>query len=219
MAFEIRETVDHVLSHAESIPDMAFFGLMFAGSLLEYVIPPIPGDLWTAAGAILIARGQKFLTVFLGVNLGSAAGFLIDYLFGFWLARPGRGFRRWGPRWERMGLALDRIARGFERHTAMYLAVNRFLPGIRALFFVAAGFARVPIWKVLVFGLASSVAWNLILIGAGFSVGLNFERLTAWMATYTWAAWAALAAAAAIFAIRLAAKRRRKAGGGSPPEP
>ncbi len=211
MAVEVQQTIERVLQHADSISDPAFFAIMFGGSLLEYVFPPVPGDLWTAAGAILVARGKKFATIFFAVNLGSAAGFLIDYLFGRWLAKPERKFRTWGPRWQRTGRAIDEIARGFDRHPALYLIIHRFLPGVRSLFFVAAGFARVPIWKVLAFGLVSSIAWNLALIGAGMWVGASFDRLSALLARYTWAAWLAVIVVVTVAVVRW--RRRRRAAG------
>jgi membrane protein DedA with SNARE-associated domain len=211
MAFDFRETLDHLLRNAETIPDFAFFSVMFAGSFLEYVFPPVPGDLWTAGGAILISRGQKFLTVFLGVSLGSLAGFLVDYAFGRWLANPERRFRHWGPRWERMGRGIDRIATGFDRHPELYLMVNRFLPGIRALFFVAAGFGRVPVWKVVTFGLLSSIAWNLLLIAAGAAVGRKLDALIGWVANYTWAAWCILGVIAIVLLVRFLIRRRKTA--------
>ena len=206
---EMKEFIDQILQRGEEISHFTLFLAMFAGSFFEYVFPPVPGDLWTAAGAILLARGQSFIAVFFGANLGSVAGFLVDYGFGVWLANPERRFRHWGPRWERMGRGIDRIAAGFERHTAFYLMVNRFLPGIRALFFVAAGFARVPVWKVVVFGLVSSAAWNILIIGAGYALGRSYERLLEWMGRYTWAAWGVLAAVVAVAAIRFYVKRRR----------
>ncbi len=207
--FEVQRAIEQVLERADDMPGFVLFAVMFAGSFLEYVFPPVPGDLCTVAGAILIARGQKFLTVFLGVNLGSAVGFLIDYFFGVWLANPARRFRHWGPRWERLGRGIDRIAVGFERHTALYLVVNRFLPGVRALFFVAAGFARVPVGKVLAFGLAGSVIWSLLLIGAGFAVGLNLEALLRWVGIYNWAAGGILIAVVAVMAVRHLRKSRK----------
>ncbi len=209
MPFDFKETVENLLQYPEQFSDLTVFGAMLSGSLLEYVFPPIPGDIWTVGGSILIARGKKFLTVFLGVTLGSAMGFLIDYGFGIWLSNPDRRFRHWGPRWERLGRGIDRIAQGFERHTAFYLVVNRFLPGIRALFFVAAGFARVKIWKVLTFGLIGAIIWNLLLIGLGYLLGYNLERLLVWLTRYTWAAFIILAAVILVVFLRFYRNRRR----------
>jgi len=124
-----------IVDGASEIPPSVLFFFMFGGSFFEYVFPPVPGDVWVAGGAILIARGQSFWTVFLGVNLGSLLGFSLDYLFGRWLSHPRRRFRKWGPRWNRLGQGIDRVGGGFLKHPVFYLMVNRFLPGVRAFFF------------------------------------------------------------------------------------
>jgi membrane protein DedA with SNARE-associated domain len=206
--FEIHQAIEQLIERAGEQSALVIFLVMFGGSFFEYVCPPLPGDLCTVAGAILIARGHQFLTIFLAANLGAVTGFLVDYRFGGWLADPARPFRHRGPRWERLGRGIDRIARGFERHTALYLVVNRFLPGVRALFFVAAGFARVPLWKVVVFGLASAALWNLLLIGVGYAVGLQLDGLLSFLAVYDRAALAVLAVAALFLLARWWIRRR-----------
>ncbi len=208
----MEEMIRQVIAESEKISDWLLFVAMVLGSAIEYVFPPVPGDLWTAGGAILIAHGKSFWAVFLGVNLGSLLGFLIDYRFGVWLARPERRFRTWGPRWERFGRGIDRVAKGFERHTAFYLVINRFLPSVRAFFFVTAGYARVPLWKVIVYGLASAVVWNLLFIGAGYLVGRNLDRLLAWLHTYNIIAWSVLGAVAVALLVRYLMKRSGSAG-------
>ena len=218
----MEELIRDILERAERIPDAALFGAMLLGAFLEYVFPPVPGDLWTAGGAILVARGQSFWMVFLGVNTGSVLGFLLDYAFGAWLANPRRRFRHWGPSWERMGRGIDRVAEGFSRHPAFYLFLNRFLPGIRALVFVAAGFARVSLWKVLLFGVLSSLAWNLLLVGLGYTVGMNLDLLLTWLSRYTWAVWAVLVVVLGAVVLRVWRARRRgkvPAGGQEPVPP
>ncbi|MGH9362176.1 MAG: DedA family protein [Thermoanaerobaculia bacterium] len=199
--------IENFLHQAADIPPLLLLGLLGAGSLLEYVFPPFPGDAWTVAGAVLIARGQSFWPVLLGVNLGALLGGALNYGLGIWLANPSRSFREWGPRWAKLGRGIDRVARGFERHTALYLIVNRFLPGVRAFFFVAAGFARVPVWKLLVFGLLSSVAWNFLLVGAGYMVGANLEVLFQWLRRYTWAVWVILAIVGVVLLLRFYPRR------------
>ena len=77
----------------------------------------------------------------------------------------------------------------FERHGVVYVAINRFLPGIRALFFVAAGMSGLPLKKVLLWGAVSAAAWNGLIIAVGFAVGKNWERLLEILKSYTLVAW------------------------------
>jgi membrane protein DedA with SNARE-associated domain len=105
---------------------------------------------------------------------------------------------------------VDRIASGFERHGVLYLTVNRFFPSIRAFFFVAAGVARFPFWKVVIFGLLSSVLWNALILLLGLAVGYNWERLAPILRSYRFIFWAALAVLAAVFLLRRWRRGRRE---------
>jgi membrane-associated protein len=69
------------------------------------------------------------------------------------------------------------VRRGYEQHGAMYLAVNRFLPALRAFFFVGAGLSRMSAGRVIVFGGISAALWNALLMVLGYAVGNNWEAL------------------------------------------
>ena len=157
---------------------MAGLLLLFLCAYLEYVFPPFPGDALTLFGAVLAARfGWNPVAVFLAVLAGSGAGGMTDYAVGRWL----------GPRARRP--AIDTLVTRFRRHGEAYLVLNRFLPGVRALFFVAAGMARLRPWRVLAFGLLSAAVWNALVFGAGWAAGANLDRIEALFAAYTKVAW------------------------------
>jgi membrane-associated protein len=59
----------------------------------------------------------------------------------------------------------------------MYLTVNRFLPALRAFFFVGAGLSRMSVAAVLIYGGLSAAVWNALLMGAGYAVGSNWDAL------------------------------------------
>ena len=166
-----------------------------AASLVEYVFPPFPGDTVTLFGAFLAATARwNVVAVLAAVTAGSLAGAAIDYAIGWRLsARPLEALT---PRRRRLRERLAPIVARFERHGAAYIAVNRFLPGIRALIFVAAGAAGLPLGRVLAYGAVSALLWNGLLIGAGFAVGENWELLLDLLRRYTVAAWIAIGVAA-----------------------
>ena len=110
---------------------------------------------------------------------------------------------------RRLGHAVQRVVAGFERHGALYLTINRFLPGIRAFFFVAAGMARLSIWRVAFWGGLSAILWNLLVIGAGYALGGNLERLQALFARYTTIAWVLIGLVFTIFIVRMVRLERR----------
>ena len=176
--------------------------VLFACSVVEYVFPPFPGDTVTVFGAFLVAaRGWSMAAVFLATTLGSVAGATVDWLFGVVLQR-WRGRRL--PRTRagaRTRAALDRLVAGFARHGPVYILLNRFLPGIRALFFVAAGLAGMRPAPVLLYATISAVAWNALLMAAGLAVGASWETLYGWFVAYTRVVWALLGGVAVVAAV------------------
>ncbi len=180
---------------------------LFCSAMVEYVFPPFPGDTITLLGAILITGyGWSWWMIFASVVAGSIAGSMIDYWFGLRLRahpRSGRHPARWA--------ALDRVVARFHRHGPIFLVLNRFVPGIRALFFVAAGLDGMRPRTVLLYGGLSVALWNGLLIGLGAALGANLETLERWVKHYTKASWAILIGALAIYvAMRLVARYRRR---------
>jgi membrane protein DedA with SNARE-associated domain len=190
-------------------------GLLLLGlsALIEYVFPPFPGDTVVLFGAFLVTRhGWSLPLVFLVVMAGSGVGAMADFAFGVWLGRSqGGGLRGFllGPveRQRKIEGLLD----AFRRHGEAYIAINRFLPAVRALFFVAAGMARLRAGRVLFFSLASAAAWNTLIIGAGFAVGKSWEGIERFFRLYTTLAWAALGAVAVVLLVRFLLRRGRRA--------
>ena len=200
----IYQSIIDFLSAGQSAAGLA---VLFASAAVEYVFPPFPGDSVTLFGAFLAAtEGWSVPLVFTVVTLGSVVGAVIDYALGRRLARIPRD-RLSGDRRLLMERAQSIVDR-FERHGAVYIAVNRFLPGIRALFFVAAGMARLPVGKVILWGALSAAAWNALIIAAGFAVGKNWDRLSELLRTYTMVAWIVVGVVMILLVVRWAWKKR-----------
>jgi membrane protein DedA with SNARE-associated domain len=192
----------------------AGLGILAAAAALEYVFPPFPGDTITLFGAVLItAYGWSFAGVFGAVMLGSVAGSMIAYGFGHKLGT----WRRRRPARERTERrVLDELIDRFERHGAIYLTINRFLPGIRALFFVAAGMANIRPLPVAFYAALSAALWNLGLIAAGSLLGANMDELLSIVKTYSTVVWIVIAAIVITVVGRTMWRRRRarRASGG-----
>lgn len=177
--------------------------LALAGAAaIEYVFPPFPGDFVTVLAAVLVtAASWSAFGVLSALMVGSMVGAALTFELGLrWAARrkapaePG---------------AIDRLVAGFRRHGAAYLVINRFVPGVRSLFFVAAGMAGMRRGPVLFFAGISALAWNLGLFALGYGLGANLDRLERWVATYTAASVIVLVAIVAVV-VGLAWWRRRR---------
>ncbi len=159
--------------------------LLALASLVEYVFPPFPGDTIVLVGAALAVRGQvSVAAVFAVCTAGSAAGAVADYLAGGWLG--GRLARPSAARWRRL-LPPDRLARvegQYRRYGPWLILANRFVPAARALFFVFAGMSELGLMKTVALGAVSAMAWNGLIVGAGYALGANLPRLDAWLKAF-----------------------------------
>lgn len=188
--------------------------VLFGAALVEYVFPPFPGDAVTVFGAFYAVQGVLPLPlVFVVVTAGSVVGAAIDYGIGRRLGDaaerrlPGENPRRPWASLER----LRAIEARYRRHGDLLILVNRFVPGIRGLFFVAAGTSKMPFRRVMFLGAVSAGVWNALLLGAGLAVGENLERLLQLFRAYSVFAWVALGAVTAAYLIyRLVRRLQRR---------
>lgn len=184
MDSSLQTTVAILLEHGQwwAAPILA------AAAAIEYIFPPFPGDTVTLAGAVLARLGGWSVPlVFSALLTGNLLGAMTDYLVGRQLLNPERLLKR--RRIANHEGALKRVLDGFARHGPALLVVNRFLPGIRALFFVAAGMARVRPAAVLFYAALSAALWTALLLAAGFLVGDNLPLLEELFRRYFQVAW------------------------------
>ncbi|MBL6975441.1 MAG: DedA family protein [Deltaproteobacteria bacterium] len=184
--------------------------ILFGSALLEYLFPPFPGDTVTLAGAVLVtAFDYSFPVVFTAVLAGSLVGSALDYWIGTLVKR------RTSSRLLRMGVVrkaiegADRAVDAFARHGDAYIAINRFLPGIRGFLFVAAGMAGMHFGRVMFFAALSAVAWNLLVIGVGMLVGAGIDDVENMFLQYQRLIWFVMTVVV-IFLIARWCIRRRK---------
>jgi membrane-associated protein len=175
-----------------------------AGSAgIEYIFPPFPGDVITVFGGVLVAGyGWSLPLVFAVVTVGSMLGGLI----AFGLAR--RWHLRRAPNLAEQDSKLARLVQRFHKRGSLYLLLNRFLPGIRPLFFVAAGLSGMSTRRVLLLSGVSAAVWNSLLLLAGATVGHNLDRIQGWLKTYNLVVWAILGVLAIFYLARRARRRR-----------
>ena len=158
----------------------------------------------------MTAFDYPFPAVFLAVLAGSLAGSAVDYWIGVVVARGTRS------RFLEMGIVrqavkgADRAVAAFSRHGEAYIAINRFLPGIRAFLFVAAGMAGMRFGRVMLFAALSATAWNLLIIAVGMAVGANIEDIESLFHQYQVAVWSLLGLLAVALGTRWWIHRRKR---------
>ncbi len=188
------QTMLHMVeSHHQGIGPV----VMFLSSLIEYVFPPFPGDVITLFGTYLVVKGLWSFSFAMALTVaGSLVGATIDYGIGLWLGNRSHHLpsqtesKKWTPLTRE---SFEKLSKKFKKYGPAYIVINRFLPGIRAFFFVAAGAAKMKLWQVLIFATISALAWNGLILGIGYSIGANWKRFAEFFSTYTTIAWLALA--------------------------
>ena len=180
--------------------------VLLVASFVEYVFPPFPGDTIVLLGAWYAVQGViSWPAAFVAVTAGAVLGAAADWYIGRAIqARVEHG----------SGRLLDhaRLARfeaSYRRWGDWLLLANRFLPGIRAFLFIAAGASGIPLRRVLLLGAISAALWNVMLLAVGALLVTNLPELVALLARYNRAAWVVLAAVGGLLLARALWRWRR----------
>jgi membrane protein DedA with SNARE-associated domain len=173
-------------------------------TLLENLFPPIPSEVVLPLAGFYVGRGElTFLLALAAATAGSVAGALVLYAAGRFGGRFGLERRRGGP-------GMQRAQGWFDRHGGKVVLLGRLVPGVRSLVSVPAGAARMPLPAFVLLTTAGSLVWNAALIGAGWALGSQWERVGDVVGPAGRVVVVVLVAAAVVAA--LVAWRRRRAG-------
>lgn len=142
--------------------------------LLENLFPPLPSELILPLAGFFVGTGDLlFLPAVLATTAGSTIGAAILYEVGRKGGRPLMR-RRWVPFDEAQ---LERADRLIERHGWWVVLLGRLLPGVRSVVSLPAGLHRMPRGIFLVLTMIGSGVFNAALIGAGWALGSEWDRI------------------------------------------
>lgn len=167
-----------LIDRLAELPDALILGLVTLGSFVEYIFPPAPADSLTLSASILASRsGTPWWFIGLCGTVGSVMGSIVAWYVGHWIVRSGR-LSRLSPSHQR---SIQRVLEAFEKHGPIWLCTNRFLPGLRAFFFIAAAMAGIPLRVSTFWAAISAAAWSFMLVGLGVTLARNLEELLMWV--------------------------------------
>ena len=139
--------------------------------VLETVFPPIPSEAVLPAAGYLAGLGRLDLWATVAWATG---GSVIGALLLYW-AGAVIGVRRLGALAARLPLMsqhdVERAWEVFDRWRQPAVFWGRLVPGVRSLVSIPAGAQRMPLVRFVALTAAGSLAWNSILIGAGWWLG------------------------------------------------
>lgn len=147
---------------------------------LENVFPPIPSEVVLPFAGFVARDGDATLIgMIAAATAGSLAGAWI--LYGLSAAIGPLRLHTWVVRygaWFRVSSQDLRNAEDwFDRRAVFAVCIGRCVPLIRSIVSIPAGFRRMPIVPFSLYTLAGSAVWNTALIGAGYLLRDNWERV------------------------------------------
>ena len=175
--------------------------------VLENLFPPIPSEVVLPLAGFLVGRGDlNFWGTLAAATAGSVAGALTLYALGRYGGRPL--VLRYG-RWLRVSEeGLDRAEGWFRRYGDWVVLFARVVPFARSVVSIPAGTMEMGPVRFVALTAIGSAVWNALLIGAGVTLGANWERVGGWIGTYSNGVLVVATIAAAAFLLLWAFRRR-----------
>jgi membrane protein DedA with SNARE-associated domain len=147
---------------------------------LENVVPPIPSEIILPLAGYMAERGDFWVPgVVLAATIGSLVGALVLYTLGALLGdlRLHQLVLRFGRYVGVHTHDLDRANSWFDRYGPIAVLICRLVPVIRSFVSIPAGIRRMPLGRFLLLTAIGSAIWNSVLIGFGWVLGDNWERV------------------------------------------
>jgi len=166
---DIQNWVENVVDEVGAV------GLAFV-MFLENVFPPIPSEIVLPLAGFYVEDGRLgFVEALVAATAGATAGALLLYALGRWGGMPlVLRYRRV----LRVSEAeIERADAWFDRYGDWIVFFSRMVPIIRSIVSIPAGMSEMPIIRFTLLTAAGATVWNTALIGAGYALGGNYEKV------------------------------------------
>lgn len=173
MIEQISNWIIHIIS------TMGYPGIVLT-MLIESALIPLPSEIIMPFSGYLVSTGRFSLEmVALAGATGNVLGSLIAYSIGYWghekLVR--RFVRRWGKFLLISEHELDLAEKYLQKYKDWVVFISRVVPGVRTVISLPAGFARLPLYRFIIFTFIGSLIWSYVLAYIGFILGQNWDTL------------------------------------------
>lgn len=145
---------------------------------LENLFPPIPSELIMPLAGFTISQGKMAFVPALSAGvIGTMLGALPWFYLGRYLGedRLKNWLNRYGKWLGISGEEISKTQRWFYRHGTKAVFFGRFVPGIRTLISLPAGFSDMHFSQFLIYSTLGTLGWTFLLTYAGYLLGDNYE--------------------------------------------
>lgn len=153
----------------------AYPGIFFL-MVLESMVFPVPSEAVMPFAGFLIVDGQfTFTGVIIASTLGSIVGSLLSYAIGFYGGKPF--ISRFGKYLLLNNHHLEISENFFSRYGDITILIARFVPIVRHLISIPAGFGKMNLLKFSIFTIIGAGLWNAFLTWVGYTLKSNWAEV------------------------------------------
>jgi membrane protein DedA with SNARE-associated domain len=147
---------------------------VFVTMVMESMVFPVPSEAVMPFAGFLVVTGKFSMPLVIIIStLGSIVGSLLSYAIGYWgekefLKKHGKFFL----------VDMDELKateKFFNKYGEATIFLCRFIPVVRHLISLPAGFARMNLVKFVIFTTLGAGLWNTFLAVVGFQLKSNWE--------------------------------------------
>jgi membrane protein DedA with SNARE-associated domain len=207
------DIVGRIASWAVAVLDALGYPGIAVLAALENLIPPIPAEVILPLIGYLAGQGRFALLLALAIaSVSGTAGAVGLFALCRWLGEDKvRAFvNRYGKFLLMRQKDIDRAHGWFERHGDATVLVTRMIPGLHSAISIPAGLSGMPLRSFTIYSFIGMTLWYAILMGFGWFLGYQWERVSEYVEIVQWIVLAAIAAAI----IWVAQGRLREKGNG-----
>ena len=163
-------------SHLTNLISQLGYGGVFLLMVLESMVVPVPSEAVMPFAGFLVVSGNFLLIKVMAIStLGSLVGSLISYYIGLYGGLPL--LEKYGKYLFLNNHDLAKTHEFFQRRGEITVFVCRFIPVIRHLISLPAGFGKMNVFKFSLYTVIGAGLWNTFLAVLGMSLKQNWEQL------------------------------------------
>jgi membrane protein DedA with SNARE-associated domain len=149
---------------------------VFILMLMESMVFPVPSEAVMPFAGFLIVDGQfTFTGVIIASTLGSICGSLISYSIGYYGGKPF--IQKFGKYLLLNVHHLELSEKYFQKRGDITIFISRFIPIVRHLISIPAGFGKMNLWKFSIYTIIGAGLWNAFLTYVGYTLKTNWAEV------------------------------------------